>query len=139
MDPWANMAGRRNKNTFTFVLFKVIDANSGCLECGFGRFRCGLVWFGVGLGWFWANMAGRHNKNAFKFVLQLLILTQKQILGVANVVWGGLEVVWSGLGCFHGPVKGLKDICYVLNTSHIEMFLYFCKQFVSCMDCQFMK
>ena len=32
--PWANMEGRRNKNAFKFVLFKVIDsitdANSGC-------------------------------------------------------------------------------------------------------------
>ena len=39
-------------------------------------------------------MAGRLNKNALKFVLQLLILSQKQILGVKNVVWDGLEVVW---------------------------------------------
>ena len=34
----------------------------------------------------------------------------KQILGVKNVVcgglevvWDGLEVAWGGLGCFHGP------------------------------------
>ena len=42
-------------------------------------------------------MAGRRNKNDFKFVLQLLKLSQKQILGVKNVVWGGLEVGWGGL------------------------------------------
>ena len=80
------MAGRRNKNTFAFVLFKVIDANSGCLGCGVGRFICGLVvvWGGFGLTW-QANVI----KNAFKFVFQLLILSQKPILGVANVVWGG--------------------------------------------------
>ena len=53
------------------------------------------MWFDGGMGWFGANMAGRRNKNAFKFVLQLLILSQKQILGVANVVWGDLEVVWG--------------------------------------------
>ena len=52
-------------------------------------------------------MAGQRNKNAFKFLLQLLILSQKHILGVKkvvwdglDVVWGGLEVVWGGLGCF---------------------------------------
>ena len=52
-------------------------------------------------------MAGQRNKNAFKFLLQLLILSQKHILGVKKVVWdglevvwGGLEVVWGGLGCF---------------------------------------
>ena len=43
-----------------------------------------VVWGGFGLTW-QANVI----KNAFKFVLQLLILSQKQILGVANVVWGG--------------------------------------------------
>ena len=48
-------------------------------------------------------MAGQRNKNAFKFLLQLLILSQKHILCVKNVVLGGLEVVWEGLGCFHGP------------------------------------
>ena len=42
-------------------------------------------------------MAFQRNKNTFKFVLQLLILSQKQILGVKNVVWGGLEVVCGGL------------------------------------------
>ena len=49
-------------------------------------FRCGLWWFG-------ANKAGQRNKNAFKFLLQLLILSQKHILGVKKVVWDGLEVV----------------------------------------------
>ena len=39
---------------------------------------CGLMVVWV----FWANMADQHNKNAFKVVLQLLILSQKQILGV---------------------------------------------------------
>ena len=35
-------------------------------------------------------MASRRNKKRFKFVLQLLILSQKQILGAKNVVavWG---------------------------------------------------
>ena len=37
---------------------------------------------------FGANMAGRLNKNAFKCFLLFLILSQKQILGVKNVVWG---------------------------------------------------
>ena len=48
-------------------------------------------------------MAGQHNKNVFKFLLQLLILSQKHILGVKKVVWDDLRwfgVVW---GCFHGP------------------------------------
>ena len=46
-----------------------------------------VVWGGLdvvcgGLGRFRANMAGQRNKNAFKFLLQLLILSQKHILGV---------------------------------------------------------
>ena len=45
-------------------------------------------------------MAGQRNKKAFKFLLQLLILSQKHILGVKKVVWDGLEVVWGGLGVF---------------------------------------
>ena len=56
-----------------------------------------LRWFGVVYMWFGANMAGRRNKNAFKYVLQVLILSQTQLLGIKNVVWGGLEVVWGGL------------------------------------------
>ena len=52
-------------------------------------------WFGDGFGWFGANMTGRQNKNAFKFVLYLCYYHKKQILGVKNVVWGGLYVVWS--------------------------------------------
>ena len=62
--------------------------------------------------WFGANMAGRRNENAFKFVFQSLILSQKYILCVKNMVWGGLEVVWVSLevvwgvfGCFQGPMK----------------------------------
>ena len=71
------------------------------------------MWFAVVWWWFGANMAGQRNKNAFKFLLQLLILSQKHILGVKKVVWGGFEVVCGGLemvwrvlgwfGCFHGP------------------------------------
>ena len=68
-----------------------------------------MVWW-----WFGANMAGQRNKNAFKFLLILLILSQKHILGVKevvwdglDVVWGGLEVVWGGLGCF-GVVWGVS-------------------------------
>ena len=66
-----------------------------------------LRWFGVVYMWFGANMAGRRNKNAFKCVLQVLILSQTQPLGIKNVVWGGLEVVWGGLGCF-GVVWGVS-------------------------------
>ena len=40
------------------------------------------VFFGGGLGWSGANMANQRNKNAFKFLLQLLVLSQKHILGV---------------------------------------------------------
>ena len=71
-----------------------------------------LRWFGVVYMGYGANMAGRRNKNAFEYVLQVLILSQTQLLGIKNVVcgglevvWGGLEVVWGGLGCFHGPPK----------------------------------
>ena len=60
------------------------------------------MWFGGGLGWFGANLAGRRNKNAFKFVLKLLILSQTQILGVKNVFWGGLDVVWWWFGVVWG-------------------------------------
>ena len=42
----------------------------------------GHMWFGVVYMWFGDNMAGRGNKNAFKFVLQVLILSQKQLLGI---------------------------------------------------------
>ena len=47
-------------------------------------------------------MADQRNKNAFKFLLQLLILSQKHILGGKKVVWGGLEVVWRWFGWFGG-------------------------------------
>ena len=51
-----------------------------------------MVWW-----WFGASMAGQRNKIAFKFLLQLLILSQKHILGVKKVVWDGLDVAWGGL------------------------------------------
>ena len=60
-----------------------------------GWLRCGLRMFDGGLGWFGASMAGQRNKKAFKFLLQLLILSQKHILGVKKVVWDGIEVVWG--------------------------------------------
>ena len=43
-----------------------------------------VVWGGLGLAW---------QVNVIKMFLQLLILSQKHILGVKKVVWG----------CFHGP------------------------------------
>ena len=52
------------------------------------------------MGWFGANMAVHCNKNTFKFLFQLLILSQKHILGVKKVVWDGLEVVWRWFGVF---------------------------------------
>ena len=62
------------------------------------------MWFGVVYMWFGANMAGLRNKYVFKCVLQVLILSQKHILGVKKVVWGGLDiwfgVVWGVLGWF---------------------------------------
>ena len=62
------------------------------------------MWFGCGLGWFGASMACQRNKNVFKFLLQLLILSQKHILGVKKEVWDDLEVVLEVVwGCFHGP------------------------------------
>ena len=68
------------------------------------------------MGWFGANMAGRRNKNAFKFVLQLLILSQKQILSVKNVVWGGLEMF---LGVSTDPEK-YDAYCRSINPQHRE-------------------
>ena len=53
-------------------------------------------------------MAGQHNKNVFKFLLQLLILSQKHILGVKKVVWGDLEVVWRWFGVFWGWFGGVS-------------------------------
>ena len=47
------------------------------------------MWLAVVWWWFGANMTGQRNKNAFKFLLQLLILSQKHILDVKKVVWGG--------------------------------------------------
>ena len=101
--PWANMAGRRNKKCFYIcseVIDSITDSNSRCLGGGLGWFRCGLRWFG-------ASMTGQRNKKVFKFLLQLLILSQKHILGVKKVFWDDLKVVWGVLGvvwgCFHGP------------------------------------
>ena len=54
--PWANMAGRRNKKRFYIcseVIDSITDANSRCLGGGLGWFRCGLRWFGGGLGLAW--------------------------------------------------------------------------------------
>ena len=65
------------------------------------------MWFAVVWWWSWASKAGQRNKNVFKFLLQLLILSQKHILGVKKEVWDDLEVVWRWFGvvwgCFHGP------------------------------------
>ena len=52
------------------------------------------MWFAVVWWWFGASMAVQHNKNVFKFLLQLLILSQKHILGVKKVVWDDLR--WFG-------------------------------------------
>ena len=56
------------------------------------------MWFAVVWWWFGASTAGQRNKNVFKFLLQLLILSQKHILGVKKVVWDDLEVVWRWFG-----------------------------------------
>ena len=76
----------------------------------FASRETGLRWFGVVWRWFGANMAGLHNKNAFKFILQVLILSQKRILGVKKVVWCGLHVVWRWFGVFWG-VSTDRTIC----------------------------
>ena len=60
-----------------------------------------MVWCVFGLTWQVHVL-----KNAFKFVLQLLILSQKQILCVKNVVCGGFGLVGGGLGCFGEVVWG---------------------------------
>ena len=64
------------------------------------------MWFEVVWWWFGANIAGQQNINAFKFLLQLLILSQKHILGVKKVVWDGLEVVWRCFGVFPRTLTG---------------------------------
>ena len=76
-------------------------------------------------------MAGQRNKNAFKFLLQLLILSQKHILGVKkvvwdglDVVWGGLEVVWGGLGCF-GVVWGVSTDPFIIDWFPTLIKLHF--------------
>ena len=116
------MAGRRNKKRFYIcseVIDSITDANSGCLGCGLGWFRCGLRWFGGGLGWFGANMAGQRNKNAFKFLLQLLILSQKHILGVRKVFWDGLEVVWVFPRTLTGRITSQKIFPFEVNLPFI--------------------
>ena len=55
-----------------------------------------VVWDGLGLAW---QVNRQRNNNVFKFHLQLLILSQKHILGVKKEVWDDLEVVWR---CFGG-------------------------------------
>ena len=40
------------------------------------------MWFRVVYMWLGANMAGRRNKNAIKFVLQVLIKSEKRLLGI---------------------------------------------------------
>ena len=76
-----------------------------------------LRWFGVVYMWFGANMAGRRYKNAFKYVLQVLILSQTQLLGIKNVVWGGLEVVWGGLEVVWGVSTDPKWTILLINAA----------------------
>ena len=64
------------------------------------------MWFAVVWWWFGASMAGQHNKNVFKFLLQLLILSQKHILGVKKVVWDDLRWFGGGLGVFPRTLTG---------------------------------
>ena len=66
-----------------------------------------VVWGGLEVVWWWfgVNMAGLRNirnTNAFKFILQVLILSQKHIMGVKKVVWCGLYVVWWWFGVVWG-------------------------------------
>ena len=103
----ANMAGQRKKYAFKFLLHLLILSQKHILgvkkvvwdglEVVWGGLE--VVWGGLEVFWWWfgANMAGQRNKNAFKFLLQLLILSQKHILGVKKVVWDGLDVVCGGL------------------------------------------
>ena len=62
--PWANMAGRRNKNAFTFVLKLLIISQMQILDV-----KDVVWWFRCGLWWFGANMAGQRNTYSFKFLL----------------------------------------------------------------------
>ena len=57
-------------------------------------------------------MAGQRNKNVFKFLIQLLILSQKHILGVKKVVWDGLEVVCGGLEMVWGVSTDPDGSCH---------------------------
>ena len=57
-------------------------------------------------------------KNAFKFVLQLLILSQKQILGVKNVVWRWFGVFW---GVSTDPFMGRG---YQWLLQHVDLLQY---------------
>ena len=109
------MAGRRNKKRFYIcseVIDSITDANSGCLGRGLGWFRCDLGWFG-------ANNAGQRNKNAFKFLLQLLILSQKHILGVRKVFLDGLEVGWVFPRTLTGRMTSQKILPFEVNLPFI--------------------
>ena len=102
------MAGRRHKKRFYIcseVIDSITDANSGCLGRGLGWFRCGLWWFDGGLGLTW-------QVNVIKMLLnfsQLLILSQKHILGVRKVFWDGLEVVWVFPRTLTGRITSQKN------------------------------
>ena len=103
------------------------------LRTWFGWFRCGLWWFGGGLGLTWQvnviprTQYVRGNTYAFKFLLHLLILLQKHILGVKKVVWDGLEVVWGGLVVVWANMAGQRNknafnfllILLILSQKHI--------------------
>ena len=57
----------------------------------------GPSWHGTSF--IWAELAWA------ELVLGRVVLhPQKHILCVKKVFWDGLEVVWGGFGCFHGPV-----------------------------------
>ena len=56
------------------VIDNITDANSGCLGCDLGWFRCSL-----GITW---QVNVITNKNAFTFDLKLLIISWTQFLGV---------------------------------------------------------
>ena len=72
--PWANKAGRRNKNAFTFVLKLLIISQIQILDVKDVVWVV-KMWFVVVWWWFGANMAGQRNTYAFKFLLHLLILS----------------------------------------------------------------
>ena len=75
---------------------------------------------------FGANTADQRNKNAFKFVLQLLILSQKQILCVKNVVWGGFGLVWRWFGGVSTDPSQTRETVYCVSKSYV---LKYCPKF----------